>query len=185
MSNSTRNASKRALLKSAATVLARNPGSSLSDIAAQAGVGRATLYRYFPSRDELVRELALEAMEEIDRVTERVRRQNLPSQAALLAFLEEVVPLGDRFHFLVSESVAYTDPDIAAAYTRQMSELDEFVTTLKQDGVLGLDIPNAWVTSAIDALIWAAWSSVDTGYIARKDAAVFVYRTLIKGLAPS
>jgi len=184
MNNSPKNSSKQALLHSAVAVLANNPGASLSDIASQAGVGRATLYRYFPSRDALVRELALEAIEAIDQVTARVGRHNLASEATLLAFLEGVVPLGDRFHFLVSESSAYTDLEVSAAYTRQMGELDEFVTRLKQDRVIALDIPNTWVTATIDALIWAAWLSVQTGDIARKDAAAFVYRTLMKGLVP-
>ncbi|NER37861.1 MAG: TetR/AcrR family transcriptional regulator [Oscillatoria sp. SIO1A7] len=182
MSDSTKNTSKQALIESAVATLAQNPGASLSEIAARAGVGRATLYRYFPSRDVLVRELALEAIEAIDRVTAGIS-QNLSSQDALLALLEGVVPLGDRFHFLVSESSAYNDPDVAAAYDRQMQELDDFVTILKQDGAIALDVPNAWVTAAIDALIWAAWSSVQMGDIARKDAALLVYRTLLKGLS--
>lgn len=183
MSNSTKNTSKQALIESAVATLAQKPGSSLSEIAARAGVGRATLYRYFPSRDVLVRELALEAIEAIDRVTARISSQNLSSQDALLALLEGVVPLGDRFHFLDSEPSAYNDPDVAAAYDRQMAELDEFVTILKQDGAIALDVPNAWVTAAIDALIWAAWSSVQMGDIARKDAALLAYRTLLKGLS--
>jgi len=183
MTDSANNSSKQAILQAAVSILACNPGASLSDIATQAGVGRATLYRYFPSRDALVRELALEAIEATDRVTARVRCQNLSPADALLAFLEGMVPLGDRFHFLISESVAYTDPEVTAAYARQIQELDEFANALKQDGAIAPDIPNAWVTAAIDALIWAAWSSVQTGDIAPKDAALLTYRTLFQGLS--
>ena len=185
MSETAKHSTRQALLQSAVAVLAHNPGASMSDIVAQARVGRATMYRYFPTRDALVRELALEAIEAIDQVTQQVSLQNLSAQEALRVFLEGVAPLGDRFHFLVSESSLSKDPEVTAAYARQMKELDEFVTILKQDGAIALEIPNAWVTTTIDALIWAAWSAVQAGNIARNDAARLTYRTLLQGLAPA
>ena len=183
MANSGKSTAKQTLLQSAVAILAYNPGASLQDIASQAGVGRATLYRHFSSREALVRELALAAIAAIDQVTAQVREQELPAKEALLAFLEGVVPLGDRFHFLVSESSAYTDPEVSTAYERQMQELDDFVTTLKKEGVVALDIPNAWVSTTIDMLIWAGWSAVESGDIARNDAAKLAYRTLTQGLS--
>jgi TetR/AcrR family transcriptional regulator, mexCD-oprJ operon repressor len=44
-----------AILATAARVLAERPDASTGDIAAAAGVGRATLYRYFPTREALER----------------------------------------------------------------------------------------------------------------------------------
>ncbi|MEM9215185.1 MAG: TetR/AcrR family transcriptional regulator [Cyanobacteria bacterium P01_F01_bin.150] len=183
MANSGKSTAKQTLLQSAVAILAYNPGASLQDIAAQAGVGRATLYRHFSSREALVRELAMEAIAAIDQVTTQVRAQELPAKEALLAFLEGVVPLGDRFHFLGSESSVYTEPEVSMAYKRQMQELDDFVTTLKKEGVVAPDIPNAWVSTAIDMLIWAGWSAVESGDIARNDAAKLAYRTLTQGLS--
>lgn len=174
---------KQALLMATASVLARNPGASLSEIARQAGIGRATLYRHFPSRDVLIRELAMEAIAAIDAVTADVTAQNLPTDQALLEFLRGVVPLGDRFHFLMIETSAYNDPTVKAAYDRQLNELDAFVGQLKQDGVIASELPNAWVTSVMDALIWAAWSAVNNGDLARNDVAMLTYRTLVKGLS--
>ena len=174
---------KQALLMATASVLARNPGASLSEIARQAGIGRATLYRHFPSRDVLIRELAMEAIAAIDAVTADVTAQNLPTDQALLEFLRGVVPLGDRFHFLMIETSAYNDPTVKAAYDRQLNELDTFVGQLKQDGVIASELPNAWVTSVMDALIWAAWSAVNNGDLARNDVAMLTYRTLVKGLS--
>ena len=39
-----------ALLDAAAAVLAVDPSASLAEVAARAGLGRATLYRHFPTR---------------------------------------------------------------------------------------------------------------------------------------
>ncbi len=48
----------RAIVDSAARVFVEGgPGSNVNAVAEDAGVGRATLYRYFPNRDALVAEV--------------------------------------------------------------------------------------------------------------------------------
>ena len=182
MGKSTQSKTKQALLTAAMIALSSNPGASLSEIAAQANIGRATLYRYFPSREVLIQELAMAAIAAIDQVTTEVIAQNLPTDEALLEFLKGVVPLGDSFHFLVTEPSVYQDPAVRAAYERQLKDLDTFVIQLKQDGVIAPEVPNTWVIGVMDALIWAAWSAVNNGDLARNDAALLTYRTLLKGL---
>ena len=49
-----------AVLTAARTVLSRNPGASLNEVAAAASVSRATLYRMFGSREGLLRTLHIE-----------------------------------------------------------------------------------------------------------------------------
>ncbi|MEU6496901.1 TetR/AcrR family transcriptional regulator [Streptomyces sp. NPDC046984] len=67
----TRNATLRdhvaaAILDAAAVVLAqRGESVSMSEVAAAAGVGRTTLYRYFPSRETLLDALARRAFAEL------------------------------------------------------------------------------------------------------------------------
>src|SRR5262245_25545787 len=48
------------ILRGAARRLATEPRATLNDLAVEAGLSRATLYRYFTSRDELLRALDLE-----------------------------------------------------------------------------------------------------------------------------
>ncbi len=65
------------ILETAATVLAEHGGSvSMNELAEAAGVGRATLYRYFPTRDALFRGLAEAAYGEL---RERIAEAELDS----------------------------------------------------------------------------------------------------------
>src|SRR5215208_6217147 len=54
-----------AILEAAAAVLAeRGEQASMADVAAAAGMARATVYRYFPNREALLEELGRLAVEE-------------------------------------------------------------------------------------------------------------------------
>ncbi|MEM9274573.1 MAG: TetR/AcrR family transcriptional regulator [Cyanobacteria bacterium P01_F01_bin.143] len=184
MRNLKKKSSKEELLDAAIAVLVTNPSASLSEVVKKAGVGRATLYRYFPTKEALIKEIALLAIKQTDEAIAPIVAKQLNSQETLHQMLEVIVPLGDRFHFLMSESSTYKDPEIAQAYNRQLKDLNTLVEGLKQEGFIAIDISNAWAIAVIDSLIWTAWYSVQTGYIAPKEAASLVYRTLIQGLQP-
>ena len=53
---------RRRLLETAATLLCKDSGASLAEVAAAAGIGRTTLHRYFPSRHDLLYALADDAL---------------------------------------------------------------------------------------------------------------------------
>lgn len=172
-----------ALLDAAATTLAQKPGASLNDISKSAGVGRATLYRYFPNRDELLRELTIEAYERSEQAFAAVRVQGKSSVETLRDLIAALVPLGDRYHFLLSAPTFEDDPQIARFYEQQSLSWEELSEALKCEGVVAADVPTAWVVAAIEGLIYTVWTSVHDGYIARRDAADLVFRTLINGLS--
>src|SRR5260370_13154456 len=54
------------IIDSAAMVLAeRGEAASMEEIASSAGIGRATLYRYFPNREELLGAIAAASVQEL------------------------------------------------------------------------------------------------------------------------
>lgn len=174
---------RKTILDTAATVLSNNQAASMVDIAEASGIGRATLHRYFPTREDLLRELTLDAINQIDHATANISFDQLSGPDALRQILEATVPIGDRFHFLFVETTVQSDPEIARLLEKQHIELRGLVEALKAEGMVAADLPTAWAINAIDALIYAAWESVHHGYIARRDAAGLVYRTLIQGLS--
>ncbi|BBM83726.1 TetR/AcrR family transcriptional regulator [Candidatus Uabimicrobium amorphum] len=171
---------RKQLLDAAASILTKNPGATMDKIATHAGVGRMTLYRYFPSREDLIRELTLESIKETNIAIQPIYDDGLSSEEALRKTLDNIIPLGDRFHFLIYESMHYKDREIEKAHEEQIEELYKFMEVLRKDDLISMDA--TWALYVFDALIWAAWSAIEEGDVARKKASGLVLQTFLSGL---
>ena len=173
---------REAVIDAAIDTLARNPGASLSEIAARAGVGRASLHRHFPSRGVLVAAITRQCMDEIDAATDEAVEGARTASERLSRMLEAVIPLGDRYHFLAAE--AFDDASLKARYEADLEWLGSLVDELEAEGVVAPDVPRGWAVANIDAQIWLAWSQIAAGKLAPADAAGLAFRTLLQGLGP-
>ncbi len=162
-------------------LFSRNPGASLSELAERAGVGRATLHRHFANRDDLVRTLALIAIEEMDAAADAASADAQSYSDALRQTLQALIPLGDRHGFLAREPLE-TDSDIAAEFKRLDRETNELVEAAKQEGLFDSGIPTAWITQVFDALLFAAWESIKLGESTNVQAVELAWQTLTLGL---
>jgi len=173
---------RQAILDAAIDTFARNPGVSLSEIATRAGVGRASLHRHFPSRADLIAAASQRCMDEIDAATAEALEDARTARDRLSRMLDAVVPLGDRYHFLASETV--DDEGVRRRYADELDWLARLVDDLKAEGVIATDVPRSWAAANIDAQIWLAWSEVAAGNLAPAHAADLALRTLLEGLGP-
>lgn len=181
MRNSIRPSTRDAIIDAAFAVLSKNPSAALADVAARAGVGRATLHRHFASRDALVRALAKIANKEMDEAVETACAGAASySEVARLA-LQALIPLGDRYGFLALEPLD-DDPDLRAAYEREQRETAEMIEAAKREGLFDRAVPTAWIVQAYDHLIYAGWESVKAGETTPDQAADLAWRTLVNGL---
>jgi len=100
-----------AILETAARLLTEGD-ASMVEIAEAAGVGRATLYRHFPTRDALLAALAVQALDEI---AQRVADAGL-EQTSVIEGIERLarvfLTVADRYVVLVRERVR-PEPDEA------------------------------------------------------------------------
>jgi AcrR family transcriptional regulator len=83
--------------------------ASLEEIARRAGVGIGTLYRHFPSRQELLEAVYVEEVEEVCRSAEDFG--DLPPWEALTSWLHNLVAYVGRKHALATELWNYLDRD--------------------------------------------------------------------------
>ncbi|MEL6360440.1 MAG: helix-turn-helix domain-containing protein [Pseudomonadota bacterium] len=170
-----------AILEAAFATLSQSPSASIADIAARAGVGRATLHRHFPARSDLVRALTLKAIEETDAAAEAAEAGATSHGEALRLILEAIIPLGDRYGFL-STTIVDDDPEIAAHLARQSQETQDLIEAAKAEGSLDPNAPTDWVVQVYDHLIFAGWESIRAREATPSQAALLAWRTFTLGL---
>lgn len=172
------------MLTLAMDIFAKNPKASLDEVAKKANVGRATLFRYFKNRKQLVRELFEEAGRRVDTVTTPILAENLPAAETLDKIVHVLVPVGASFHFLSTETIQTDDPEMETIFNTQLAFIKNLSARLKAEGVVAQDIPKAWVAAVLDNLIFTAWMTISEGDIAPNDAPELVLTAFLKGFAP-
>jgi AcrR family transcriptional regulator len=93
MAKTIRLSARQAIIEAAFQVLNADPSASLATIATTAGVGRATLHRYFSGRSELIHALALQATEEIDNAANQAAKNARSHADALHRIMRAIIPL--------------------------------------------------------------------------------------------
>ena len=99
-----------AILEGAAQLLAVDGQASMNDVAAAAGVARATVYRYFPNRQSLLDELARAALSDADARLVSARIDEVAPEEGIARAVRALVDVGDPFVLLAREPVQ-SDPD--------------------------------------------------------------------------
>lgn len=140
-----------AILEAAAQLLARRgEATSMSDVAAAAGVGRATVYRYFPSREALLDELAQLALTTAGDRLGAAGLANVSVEEGLARAVRVLVGIGDYFIVLARERVR---PDAAQLEDRLASPLRALLERGQESGVIRADVAAPWLTEALLALV--------------------------------
>ncbi|MFL4469792.1 TetR/AcrR family transcriptional regulator [Tateyamaria armeniaca] len=171
------------ILNAGFDVFSQNPGASLAEVATHAGVGRATLHRYFSGRADLMAELALVATAELSAAVEAATRDVDTHTEGLRVAFRAMLPLAQRHMFLATEPVGQ-DPRVAKAYAAETAELVHSIEQAKIEGTFDPHVPTAWIAQAYDNLLYAGWEMVTAEEATPNQAADLAWRTLTRGLKP-
>jgi TetR/AcrR family transcriptional regulator, mexCD-oprJ operon repressor len=96
----------RAILDSVARTFAeRGSAVSMTEIATRCGVGRATLYRHFPTREILLAELQRVAVRDVGHALRQAGLEQLEVPAALARAAHVVLAVGHEYAVVVREQV--------------------------------------------------------------------------------
>jgi AcrR family transcriptional regulator len=140
-----------AILEAAATVLAeRGEQTSMADVAAAAGMARATVYRYFPNREALLGALGRVAVEEAG---ERLQAGRLEEVAVADAFeraVRALVAVGDSFVVVSRESAR---PDAAEFEQLVAAPLRGLIERAQSSGEVRNDLPASWLMESLMGIV--------------------------------
>lgn len=175
--------SREALINAGIALLIMNPKASLKEVAEHAGVGRATLYRHFETREQLIQEIAQESLDMTDAVMAPIKKQALSGKATLEAMFHALMPMADRYHFLLSLwSIAEGDDLVLAAYHRQLEELYIIIEKARQEGSIRPELTNDWIMVTVDTMIYSGWWLIAEGKCTAQQAAEQAVLTLFSGI---
>ncbi|MFI7501278.1 TetR/AcrR family transcriptional regulator [Streptomyces sp. NPDC049687] len=117
------------------------PDVPLDDIARRAGVGNATVYRHFPDRDALVREVVCSTLDRTVQAGQAALAESEDALAALERFVH--ASADERISALcpmVSSTFDQHHPDLVAARERVERIIEELMDRAKAAGQLRSDV---------------------------------------------
>jgi AcrR family transcriptional regulator len=134
---------RKRLLDAAAAVFAeRGLEASTAEIARRAGVGQGTVFRRFPTKDDLVAAIVVDRLHEITD-TARALLADPPPDGAVLAFMAQLASIHVRDRGLieaVNGTRALADPAVHDAHGDLIDVLEDVVKTDREAGLVREDL---------------------------------------------
>jgi TetR/AcrR family transcriptional regulator, mexCD-oprJ operon repressor len=139
------------ILDAAAGVLGRRPDAAMADIADAAGVGRATVYRHFPTREALLRGLVETGTSELADGIRTAMLDELPADRAIARLTRVFLRTGAKYAALIGQiDEEFSDPDAKQRVTRPVRDV---LARGIRDGILRDDLPGDALFEMLSALV--------------------------------
>jgi len=174
-----------AIIDSAATILAeRGEAASMEEIASAAGIGRATLYRYFPNREELLSAMAAASVEELAARIEEANLEAVPFEEAVARLARAIIATGSKFTALSRDGAKHSDdlPDLDVKVTEPIRALFRRASA---EGALRPDLPLDVLMDLFSGLIRGALDSTASGRRGIEEAAAALTTLFLDGARAS
>lgn len=162
-------------------LLAEDPAIGMAEIAAAASIGRATLYRHFPTREDLIAAVAARAVDETEQAILDSRLDEGTATQALQRLIIALLEIGDRYRFLIADAAERTDEQRAAHIERLGAPLFALVERGQASGELSRSLSPSWMLAVLGAVVSTAVREIAAGRLKRDEAPELVTATLMRG----
>ena len=173
------------ILEAAESCLARDPDASMGDIAAEAGLGRVTIYGHFASRQVLIEAVVHRVLAAANAALDEVDLSGDPAAA-----LERLVDATWRVTMRSGSLLVAAEKALPAATVRQAHAggLEErvrgFIARAQATGAFRSDLSADWLMASFAAIIHAAANEIDAGRLDVDRASNTITSTMLAVLLP-
>ncbi|KOX18475.1 MULTISPECIES: TetR/AcrR family transcriptional regulator [unclassified Streptomyces] len=150
---------ERILAAAAEVVGAEGTQASLRDVARRAGIGLGTLYRHFPTRDDLLETLLRTGFERLAARADELLADDLPSERALALWLGEFTLRSGSFRGLPASLMATLGDEESALHAScvaMRAAAGRLLRAAQDDGRIRPDVDGTDLFALVNAVSWAA-----------------------------
>lgn len=166
---------RRTVLDAAVTLLARRPQATMQEVAEASGLGRTTVYRHFPRRQDLIDALFAEVIRDAADTIEEALRTAGSARELLCELGPRFIAIGDRYRFVDAH------PELRVRALHPIDEvtipLEAYFTSAQARGELRTDLPVAWILTTLRGLGVVAMIEVNAGRMTVEQAGRYVGET--------
>ena len=176
--------STEAILRAGLELLNKNKDATLTDVATQAGVGRATLYRLFKNKDDLVMAIALYCHEEYEKATQPIEKQAKSAMHAMELLFHYAMPLTLEFQFLSKlDYFLQSHPAMEQIEKQYKAEMVELIEEVRKEIKIDKQLPTSWLLNLVEGLFYAGWLQQTLEDFSAKQAADLAYSCFKKSIS--
>ena len=171
-----RNAAR--ILDATAELLATDPAVSLEQVAAHAGVSRATVYHHFSGRDVLLDALTERSIAEVTAAVRSARPGEGPPAEAMERVLRAAWQVVGRYRGLVLVNPRrLARSELRRRLGPALAPIRSLIRRGRRSGEFDPELPVEWTIGVITDLIHAASAQVSTGAMRPREAERVLLRT--------
>lgn len=168
-----------AILDGASRALSQHGSSAnMGDVAAAAGVSRATLYRYFPDREALLDALASHALADAAARLADAGLEHAPVEQAIERIVRALGAVGDRYAVLAGEQIEGDADEIERLIAAPMRAV--FARGI-QSGLLRQDLPAEVLLELFGGALQAALRLTQRGQLGLEEASAATASVFLEG----
>jgi AcrR family transcriptional regulator len=175
---------RESVLDAAVHLLADDPAAGMAEIASASGIGRATLYRHFPTREELLEALVERAFANAEDAIVAARLEEGTTAEALRRMVAGLLSLGDRYRFVFTQGVMFSkgEPDCARE-ERLGAPIIGLIERGQATGEFSSSLPTRWMAATVGAVIAMSIREAALGRIGGRDLAEDVTHMIMCGIS--
>lgn len=175
------NTEKR-IIEAAIVVFSKNPFARLDEVARVAKVGRATLFRKFSTRKNLLNHLSLEVEKEFIQNLDTLDLKTSEPLKALKKLIGKLIPIAGKYQFLVYEPMRSQDERLEKAYHSVMKRFQDIIIYFQKIQLIPTTTPSYWAAIVCDHLIFHVWETIEKGEVTIEEATDLVFDALTNGI---